>query len=79
MKAINEIHKGEDPVPGLSARERECLSWVARGKDHKDIALILGISEHTARSYLKSGRLKLGCATISSAAVQAMKFRLITI
>jgi len=79
MKAISEIHKGEDPVPGLSARERECLSWVARGKDHKDIALILGISEHTARSYLKSGRLKLGCATISSAAVQAMKFRLINI
>lgn len=79
MKAITEIHGGEDPVPGLSARERECLSWVARGKDHKDIALILGISEHTARSYLKSGRLKLGCATISSAAVQAMKFRLINI
>jgi len=79
MKAITEIHGEEDPVPGLSARERECLSWVARGKDHKDIALILGISEHTARSYLKSGRLKLGCATISSAAVQAMKFRLINI
>lgn len=79
LKAIHEIHGGKDPVPGLSTRERECLSWVARGKDHKDIALILGISEHTARSYLKSGRTKLGCATISSAAIQAMKFRLINI
>jgi DNA-binding CsgD family transcriptional regulator len=79
LKAIHEIHDGKDPVPSLSTRERECLSWVARGKDHKDIALILGISEHTARSYLKSGRTKLGCATISSAAIQAMKFRLISI
>ncbi len=79
LKAIHEIHDGKDPVPGLSARERECLYWVACGKDHKDIALILGISEHTARSYLKSARTKLGCATISSAAIQAMKFRLISI
>lgn len=78
-KAIFELHGSEDPIPALSARERECLHWSALGKDYKDIALILGISSHTTRSYIKSARSKLGCATISAAAALALKLRLIAI
>ncbi|WP_425503394.1 helix-turn-helix transcriptional regulator [Rhizobium oryzihabitans] len=79
QKAVFELHGESDPVPAISARERECLYWSALGKDYKDIALILDISHHTARTYLKSARTKLGCATISAAATLALKLRLISI
>jgi DNA-binding CsgD family transcriptional regulator len=78
-KAILELYGESDPIPALSPRERECLYWSALGKDYKDIALILGLSRHTTRSYIKSARTKLGCATISAAASLAVKLRIITI
>lgn len=77
--AIFEIHGENDPVPALTARERDCPYWSALGKDYKDIALILGLSHHTTRSYIKSARSKLGCATVSAAAALALKLRLIVI
>lgn len=77
QKAVFELHGVHDPVPQLGAREIECLHWTALGKDSKDIAAILGLSDHTARSYLKSARFKLGCATISAASVRATQLRLI--
>lgn len=79
QKAVFELHGESDPIPTISARERECLHWSALGKDHKDIAIILGLSHHTTRSYIKSARTKLGCATISAAATLALKLRLISI
>lgn len=78
-KAIVEIYGKDDPAPQLSPRELECLHWAALGKDYKDVAIILDISEHTARSYLKSARVKLGCATISAATTKALKFHLISV
>lgn len=77
-KAIYELHGEADPVPALSRRELECLHWTALGKDLKDIALILSLSEHTVRDYLKSARLKLGCATRSAAATRAIHLGIIT-
>jgi DNA-binding CsgD family transcriptional regulator len=78
-KAVVEIHGEDDPAPQLSPREQECLHWAALGKDYKDVAVILAISEHTARSYLKSARVKLGCATISAATTKALKYHLISV
>lgn len=77
QKAVFELHGADDPVPSLSPREIECLHWTALGKDYKDIAIILGISDHTARDYLKTARFKLGCATISAAASRAVQLRII--
>lgn len=77
-KAIYELHGASDPVPSLSRRELECLHWTALGKDLKDIALILDLSDHTVRDYLKSARLKLGCATRSAAATRAIHLGIIT-
>lgn len=76
--AIGELYGADDPVPTLARREIECLHWTALGKDHKDIALILGLSEHTVRDYTKSARLKLGCATLSAAVTRAVHLRIIT-
>ncbi|MEF2071485.1 helix-turn-helix transcriptional regulator [Consotaella aegiceratis] len=64
-------HLHSDASVRLAARELECLRWIAQGKDVFDIALILGLSQHTVRSYLKSGRLKLGCATMAQAVFKA--------
>lgn len=77
-KAIFEVHGEADPVPSLSRRELECLHWTALGKDLKDIALILNLSDHTVRDYLKSARLKLGCATRSAAATRAIYLGIIS-
>ena len=78
-KAIVEIYGEDDQLPRLSPRELECLHWAALGKDYKDVATIMEISDYTARSYLKSARVKLGCATISAATTKALKFHLITV
>ncbi|WP_245409753.1 helix-turn-helix transcriptional regulator [Pararhizobium haloflavum] len=74
--AVREIY-GEDTVPLLGPREIECLIWSAQGKSHKDIATILSISEHTARGYLTTARLKLDSATIAQAVAKAIKLNLI--
>jgi len=76
-KAILELHGESDPVPHLSKREKECLYWTALGKNSKDIAAILELSEYTTQSYLTSARNKLGAATIASATSRAIQLRLI--
>lgn len=64
--------------PGLSPRERECLSWIAEGKTYWETAVILGISERTVRFYLESARHKLGAANTTHAIVKASKASLLS-
>ena len=64
--------------PQLSLREVECLMWSARGKDTRDISLILDLSFHTVRDYLKSARFKLNSSTITQAVREAMHIGLIS-
>ncbi|MEM8551754.1 MAG: LuxR family transcriptional regulator [Pseudomonadota bacterium] len=68
---------GTELPPRLSPRERECLRWVAEGKEVPDIAIITALSEHTVRTYLKSARMKLGCGTKTQAAVKAERLALL--
>jgi DNA-binding CsgD family transcriptional regulator len=81
----NRLHRrviadefGEDH-PHLSARELECLRWIAGGKEAGDIATILEISQHTVRDYLKSARFKLDCVTSAQAVSKAVKIGLLTL
>jgi DNA-binding CsgD family transcriptional regulator len=60
----------------LTTRELECLHWVTGGKNCRDMGTIMGITEQTARWYLKSARSKLNCVTSAQAAVKAMKLGL---
>ncbi|SFN49614.1 DNA-binding transcriptional regulator, CsgD family [Cohaesibacter marisflavi] len=76
-KAIIELFGDEDPVPVLSPRELEILHWSAKGKDYKEIALIVGISEHTVRTYMRSARYKLNCSNMSQAVAKAITLHLI--
>ncbi len=58
----------EDGVAGLlSAREREVLRWVGRGKPNAEIATALYISESTVRKHLQSAYKKLGVSSRTAA------------
>jgi LuxR family transcriptional regulator, quorum-sensing system regulator CinR len=76
-RVISEVF-GEDR-PHLTNRELECLRWVARGKDTSEIAVILNISPHTARYYLKSARYKLDCVTSAQTVSKAVKLGLLIV
>lgn len=67
IKAIGEVFVEAEAGPSLSPRELECLRWTAVGKTYSEIAVILGLSEHTVRSYLKSLRLKLDAVSLAQA------------
>ena len=83
VQIANRIHRraiievfGEDR-PHLTTRELECLRWIARGKDTSEIAIILNISSHTARDYLKSARYKLDSVSSAQAVSKAVKLGLL--
>jgi DNA-binding CsgD family transcriptional regulator len=56
---------------GLSPREREVLALVGEGLSTRRIAELLGVTRHTAETYVKSGMAKLGARTRTEAAVRA--------
>jgi DNA-binding CsgD family transcriptional regulator len=52
---------------GLTAREREILAWVMRGKTNPEIAEILWIAPTTVRKHLENVYAKLGVHTRTAA------------
>jgi pimeloyl-ACP methyl ester carboxylesterase/DNA-binding CsgD family transcriptional regulator len=58
----------EDGIAGvLSARERDVLQWVARGKMNAEIATALYVSESTVRKHLQNTYKKLGVSSRTAA------------
>lgn len=60
----------------LTAREREILSYVARGLSNKAIAKLLGISHDTVKLHVRHILSKLGFSSRVEAAVFAIEHRL---
>ncbi len=58
---------------GLTAREAEVLLWTAQGKSNADIAMILNISEKTAKQHLGSIFQKLGVDSRNGASFRALE------
>jgi DNA-binding CsgD family transcriptional regulator len=61
--SLEEPARPRHIAPGgtiLSNREQEVLEWLEQGKSNGEIALILGISEHTVRHHLERVFAKLG-------------------
>lgn len=75
--AIAVLFGSEHKTPTLGKRELEVLNWTARGKDYLEIAAIMGISEYTVRSYMRSARAKLDAVNLAQAVTIAIKLRLI--
>ena len=59
------------PGSPLSPREREVLGLVGQGLSTRRIAELLGVTRHTAETYVKQGMAKLGARTRTEAAVRA--------
>jgi LuxR family transcriptional regulator, quorum-sensing system regulator BjaR1 len=57
----------DDKTSELTAREWECLRWVAAGETDWEIGVILSISSATVRFHIDRARLKLGASTRSQA------------
>jgi len=65
--------------PGLTPREKECMTWIANGKTAIEISIILGISKTTVTTHLECSKRKLGASNISHAVAIAMKGGIIDI
>lgn len=50
-------------APKLSPREREVLTWAARGKTSWETATILGLTEGTVYQYIRGAMKKLGACS----------------
>lgn len=59
-------------IKKLTAREKQILTWVARGKSNSVIADIIGISQHTVNGYLRSIYLKTGTSDRTTAALRGV-------
>lgn len=60
---------------GLTTREGEVLSWLAKGKTNRDIAQILGLSPRTVDKHLEQIYSKLGVENRTAAAAIAVNAR----
>lgn len=56
----------------LTGREKEVLTWVARGKSNSVIADIVGISQHTVNGYLRRIYLKTQTSDRTTASVRGI-------
>ncbi|HXF53133.1 MAG TPA: LuxR C-terminal-related transcriptional regulator [Hyphomicrobiaceae bacterium] len=69
-------HDAENAIL-MSARELDCLKWMAAGKTAWEASRILGISERTVRFHLNAAREKLNCLTTTQAVAKAVAQQLI--
>jgi DNA-binding CsgD family transcriptional regulator len=71
------LRLSDAPLVPLSAREVECLHWVAGGKSDWDISVILAISEKSVNAYIERAKHKLGVTSRAQALVMALRHNLI--
>ena len=71
---------GEESLPEpLTAREKEVLGHMAEGLANKQIALVLGISEHTVKFHLSALYAKLGVASRTESVKRGIELGLISL
>jgi DNA-binding NarL/FixJ family response regulator len=63
----------ESEVESLTPREMETLEMLAEGLSNKQIAVALGISEHTAKFHVNSILGKLGAGTRTEAVMRGLR------
>lgn len=68
-----------DPLPTLSEREVEVLTWTARGKSITSIATILDLSPDTVKTYSKRIYAKLEVSDRVGAVVKALRMGIVKV
>jgi DNA-binding NarL/FixJ family response regulator len=80
-KAVSRLMEARAPEKGVGAdltdRELEVLSLLAEGSDAKGIAKSLGITWHTARSYVKAVLMKLDAHSQLEAVAKATRLGIV--
>ena len=58
----------------LTNAELEVLFWAAQGRKNKQIARLLGLSEHTVHHQMQSAKMRLRAPNRTRAVVLAIKY-----
>jgi DNA-binding NarL/FixJ family response regulator len=74
-----ESHSEESLIDPLTAREMEVIQLMAQGLANKQIALSLGISEHTVKFHLSSLYAKLNSTSRTEAVKRGIELGLISL
>lgn len=83
--AIRRVHPGPGTkianveIPSLTARECECLHWVAAGKTAWEISCILNIAERTVVAHVENAKKRLGAKTLPQAVARALSLGMMSI
>jgi DNA-binding CsgD family transcriptional regulator len=64
---------------GITEREREVLTWAARGLSSRDTGMVLDIAKRTVDEHLQTAARKLGAANKTQAVAIAIRDRLIEV
>jgi DNA-binding CsgD family transcriptional regulator len=78
LRVVRHYGQSNEEVE-LSKREKEVLSWIAKGKSNADIADILEISSSSVDTYTRRAFEKMGVHDRVSATVAGLRHRLISI
>ena len=73
MEEVASDGRFDRPDDVLTAREREVIGLIARGRANKAIALELGVSEKTVKSHVSNIFGKLGLTDRTQAALYAVR------
>jgi len=79
LNGRRESSSDESMVEPLTAREMEVIQLMASGLANKQIALSLGISEHTVKFHLSSLYAKLGISSRTEAVKRGIELGLISL
>ena len=79
LSGLREFSSGDAPVEQLTVREMEVIQLMAQGLANKQIALALGISEHTVKFHLSSLYAKLGISSRTEAVKRGIELGLISL
>lgn len=76
-KVLQAFHPVNEPGAGLTGREEQMLTLIARGYSVRHAAQTLGISPHTAAGYLKTVYQKLQVSSRAEATMKAVTLGLV--
>jgi DNA-binding NarL/FixJ family response regulator len=71
--AIMAGGSGDDRLPQLTAREREVLTEIARGRSNREIARQLNLAEKTVKTHVSAILMKLAVDDRTQAALYAVR------